>query len=196
MIVKGSAVKIKKLTPLDAVPFRHLMLEGCRSSVTDVGMMADEWGGENTLSVLVEKFHSVWSEPDHFILGAWMEGKLLGTLGFSRGNRVMSQHYAMLWAMHVDKDYRGLGIARTLLKEIIKESRGMRGLEMLRLKVRSNNEPACRVYRSVGFKAVGTEPKVMKLGNEYIDQTWMVRELTDIHKTSSEENEAIHGKSR
>ncbi|SFS31228.1 GNAT family N-acetyltransferase [Marininema halotolerans] len=191
-----SKIEIRKLTPLDAVSFRHLMLEGCRTSATDVGMLADEWGDENPLPSLVEKFHHVWSEPDHFILGAWLEGKLLGTLGFSRGNRVMSQHYAILWAMYVDKNYRGRGIAHALLTEIIYASRKMEGLECLRLKVRSTNERACHIYRTAGFKEVGTEPKVMKLGNEYIDQTWMVCELRDKYKTSSIADEVITGKIR
>ncbi|MFC4077581.1 GNAT family N-acetyltransferase [Salinithrix halophila] len=170
-------VEFRKLKPMDAVWFRNFMLQGCRTAPEDVGMMADEWGEENSLEILAERFHTGWSQPDQFVMGAFSEGQLVGTLGFSRGNRMMSAHHAYIWGVHVDPSYRGAGIAKSMLQEIINTSRGMKGLEMLRLKVRSTNHKARNLYQAVGFKSVGVEPRVLKWGDTYIDLEWMVLDL-------------------
>lgn len=52
-------------------------------------------------------------------------------------------------------DFRGRGIAETVLTVILKEVRG-KGATFVTLEVRSSNTPAVSLYRKLGFKVLGT----------------------------------------
>ncbi|MNC69114.1 hypothetical protein D3C87_2208900 [compost metagenome] len=50
-------------------------------------------------------------------------------------------------------------------------------MERLNLTVVSDNEPARRLYTSVGFQVYGVERKALKTGGIYYDEDLMVLEL-------------------
>lgn len=54
----------------------------------------------------------------------------------------------------VTKAYRGRGVGKLMLEELIKRGRGM-GLEAFTLEVRISNEPAIALYHNLGFRDVG-----------------------------------------
>jgi ribosomal protein S18 acetylase RimI-like enzyme len=56
-----------------------------------------------------------------------------------------------VWEIHVDENYRGRGIGRRLLDNLMEvaKKRGLRGIV---LETQSTNAPAIDFYRSVGFK--------------------------------------------
>src|SRR5712672_386872 len=59
---------------------------------------------------------------DSFTLGAYVENVLAGVASFARDgeDREKLRHKGMLSTMYVLKEFRGLGIARELLEELIK----------------------------------------------------------------------------
>lgn len=58
--------------------------------------------------------------------------------------------------------------------ELIARARLLPGLEILNLTVTSNNLSAKGLYESLGFICYGTEPKAMKVGDEYLDEDLMI----------------------
>jgi RimJ/RimL family protein N-acetyltransferase len=75
------------------------------------------------------------------------------------------------------KDYRGLGLGKILMEELIKESKEVLGLKMLELQVYSTNQTAKKLYEKMGFVEYGTLPEAVLYQGEYIDRVHMYRKL-------------------
>jgi ribosomal protein S18 acetylase RimI-like enzyme len=48
------------------------------------------------------------------------------------------------------------------------------GMEQVLLSVAVTQEPAIRLYRSLGFQRYGREPRALRIGDRYIDEEYMV----------------------
>ena len=57
--------------------------------------------------------------------------------------------------------------------ELIRRAREIEGLEQITL-VASAKLPAQKLYHAVGFESYGTEPRSLKIGNDYVDDVLMV----------------------
>jgi len=111
---------------------------------------------------------------DHFVLGAFASGKLVGTVGFGRSARRKERHKARIWGVYVEKSQRGQGIAKRLFEEVLGRAHAMSGLEKIILTVGHHQTAAKRLYSSLGFQVFGHEAHALKAGNEYIDEDYMV----------------------
>jgi ribosomal-protein-alanine N-acetyltransferase len=89
------------------------------------------------------------SEHNHYV-GARTAGTLIGYAGISRLGRQPPFEYEV-HTIGVDPEYQGQGVGRRLLEELLKfADRGVVYLE-----VRTDNEVAIALYRSVGFDEIG-----------------------------------------
>ena len=73
-------------------------------------------------------------------------------VGFLLSSFVLDE--AQLLLIGVSPDWQGVGVGRQLLKELINRSRDQ-GRKLIYLEVRSGNERAIRLYRSLGFIDIG-----------------------------------------
>jgi ribosomal protein S18 acetylase RimI-like enzyme len=105
--------------------------------------------------------------------GSWENGTLVGVVTLLLEKHTKMKHKAHIMAMYVNKEYRGKGIARSLLQTVIKKSKEL-GLEQLHLTVVSSNTAAVNLYTSVGFQTYGIEKRSMKYNGEYFDEAHMV----------------------
>lgn len=64
---------------------------------------------------------------------------------------------ARLYSIAVAPAFRGQGMGRRLLDDVVAQARA-RGCDELRLEVRPDNEAAIRLYRDYGFVPNGTRP--------------------------------------
>ncbi len=71
-------------------------------------------------------------------------GYILGTVTGERGG---------LRSLAVDPHFRNLGVGRALITGLLKRFRKM-GIRVCSLKVRTDNEPAIRLYKKTGFEAI------------------------------------------
>jgi ribosomal protein S18 acetylase RimI-like enzyme len=114
------------------------------------------------------------SSEDNFVLGAFEDGQLIGTVGFARRTEAKTSHRGLIWGVYVASEGRGKGVGRALLAEMIRLLRSRPGLEQVALGVSTTNVAAKRLYESLGFEIYGRENRALKIGDEYVDEELMV----------------------
>jgi ribosomal-protein-alanine N-acetyltransferase len=85
-------------------------------------------------------------------------GALIGYGGISRLGRTPPFEYE-IHTIGIDPAYQGRGIGRRLLDELLNVADGA----VVHLEVRTDNEPAIELYRSVGFAAVGVRRRYYRI---------------------------------
>lgn len=74
----------------------------------------------------------------------------------------------------VHEGHQGRGVGRALMNELLRWARANPHVEKVELQVRSSNERAIALYRSLGFVEEGRKTKRLKIGpNEYLDDVYM-----------------------
>ena len=164
-------MELRLLTANDAEVFWQLRLEALRN---DPASFADS--AEEHLETTVESTRERLSKSDaacNFVIGAFEDGKLIGTAGFFRRPNNKERHKGHIWGVYVRPESRGKGIASALMKEIFRRACAIDGIEQITL-VASANLPAQRLYKALGFESYGVEPHSLKIGDQYIDDVLMV----------------------
>jgi ribosomal-protein-alanine N-acetyltransferase len=95
-------------------------------------------------------FNRELAVPHNHYVGARIGGVLVGYAGISRLGRTPPFEYEV-HTIGVDPAYQGRGIGRRLLDELL----GFADSGVVYLEVRTDNEPAIALYRSVGFEQIG-----------------------------------------
>lgn len=114
---------------------------------------------------------AVRRHPDAAVLVAEDEGRVVARLSLSRDPHPASRHVADLGLM-VAAEHRRRGIGRMLLEAAIEWARRA-GVRKLELHVFPWNEPAIRLYESVGFEREGYRKAHFRRGDEYVDAILM-----------------------
>jgi [ribosomal protein S18]-alanine N-acetyltransferase len=104
-------------------------------------------------------------------LAARIPDRLIGYGGISRLGRTPPFEYE-IHTIGIDPAYQGRGIGRQLLDVLLTIADGA----VVHLEVRTDNEPAIALYRSVGFAAVGVRRRYYRISGA--DAYTMRRELT------------------
>lgn len=167
-------MEIRLLTEADAAPFWELRLKSLQEEPEAFGAAFVEECDKPLESIIV-RFRNEWASPENFlIVGAFLEGKLVGLVGLFREQRIKLRHKATVWGMYVLPEYRNIGIGKTLLLDLIGRAKGIKGLEQLNLSVVETKQAAAKLYASCGFKAYGLEERALKVEGKYYAETHMV----------------------
>lgn len=167
------AIEIRSLKRDDARQWLRLRLEGLRSDPEAFSASAEEY---EALSI-EEVQRRLWSDRDAFVVGAFEEGRLLGNAGFFRDKGLKTRHKGRIWGVYVTPSRRGAGIARAMMRELLKRAEAIGGLEQVLLSVAATQSAAMRLYQSFGFEPFGCEPRALKIGERRIDETCMILRL-------------------
>jgi len=168
-------MEIRQLVEADAAVYRELRLRALREDPEGYSDSYEE-AVARPLAVTQERLRAQAAADGSFTLGAFEE-TLVGMVTIVRGDRIKLRHRALLVAMYVAPEVRRQGVGRALVAEARARAARVPGLEQLHLFVVTSNEPALRLYRSVGFVTYGVEPRAMKLGDRYWDEELMVLQL-------------------
>ena len=81
-------------------------------------------------------------------------------------------HRGDIWGVYVKPKARGHGVARALITELIAVARSQ--VKQVHLSVVTENAPAVRLYKDLGFTIYGTEPRSLCVDGRYLDEHMMV----------------------
>ncbi len=84
-------------------------------------------------------------------------------------------HKGTLWGMYVRPEARRGGIGRLLVEAVTAHAR--QSVDVLQLRVIAGNEPARRLYASLGFCEFGLERNALKHDGHYWDEVLMAKSL-------------------
>ncbi|OSC42991.1 ribosomal protein S18-alanine N-acetyltransferase [Mycobacterium decipiens] len=127
-------VTIGALTPADA--------DRCAELEAQLFVGDDPWPAA--------AFNRELASPRNRYVGARIADTLVGYAGISRLGRTPPFEYEV-HTIGVDPAYQGQGIGRRLLNELLDFASG----GVVYLEVRTDNEAALALYRSVGFERIG-----------------------------------------
>lgn len=113
---------------------------------------------------------------DAYIMGAFDGSDLVGCMTILRNTSAKNSHAAHIYGVYVKSKYRGFGIGKMLLKNIIGQAIDV-GIEIIYLNVTTTQVAAIGLYRSFGFVTYGIMPDSLRIKDQYFDQECMFLKL-------------------
>ncbi len=161
---------IAPLTAADASRYRELMLHAY-AAAPDAFTSTVEERAHEPMSWWVERL----ADPQglSFVLGAFHDAQLVGTVALEFSTRPRTQHKAHLIAMFVHESARGLGAGRALVQGALAAAAERAGVCVVTLTVTEGNRPAIALYESCGFVTFGVEPMAVATANGFVAKQHM-----------------------
>lgn len=166
----------RKLTPADAADFRAFRRAALVESPAAFGESVEEHDRASVEDVA----RRLAADPDsNFVLAAFDGGRIIGTAGFHREQRLRRRHKGVVWGVFVDPACRGRGIAGQLLGRLLDDVRSLAGMRTVLLSVSTGQGAARRLYTRAGFRTVGIEPLALQTEEGFSDEEHLVLVLAD-----------------
>ncbi|MCA0972422.1 GNAT family N-acetyltransferase [Halobacillus litoralis] len=134
---------------------------------------------EFKLSVETERdlLDSLLVSEGSLALVAECEGEIAGFLDFHNGRKKRNKHQGS-FGMSVLPAYRGHGIGKALLQQLMHWAEGSPLIEKVSLEVFSKNRPAISLYEREGFIEEGRKREAVKLGESLYDDLLIMARST------------------
>ncbi|WP_160055310.1 GNAT family N-acetyltransferase [Oceanospirillum linum] len=159
---------IRELTPRDARAFHYLRIRSISTDPTSFSVLLDEEESMSAAQIhsLLDRFNRSTSAA---LWGGFCAGYLVGMIGLEPNLGPVRQHSGIVTSLCVLPEYRGQKIAMALMNHLMDSARRNPQLESLVLEVSETAVAAIRLYRKVGFKETGREPKALAFGDQRFD---------------------------
>ncbi|MBW4655427.1 MAG: GNAT family N-acetyltransferase [Kaiparowitsia implicata GSE-PSE-MK54-09C] len=160
---------ILTLTPANLREYRALRLAALHEQPPAFGTPAEK---EEKLP-LEAMASRLQASKDTYILGAFSDDSLVGTIRFSRFEETNEKHRGFIAGLYVRPEVRRRGIARALATEVLARARRDTGLRRIHLTVVTAQEAAIQLYKSLGFRIYGTEHEAFSNQGQFYDEYLM-----------------------
>ncbi|MEM8883176.1 MAG: GNAT family N-acetyltransferase [Planctomycetota bacterium] len=173
-------IRIRRFAAHDAEAYLALRLRALRDH-PDAYLVSAEEEEARGLEDIRDWIAKLAASDDDLLFGAFEDDRPIGIAGVCRlvRSHAKGRHKALLWGVYVAPEARGRKIGRQLIEHAIEATRRVDGIEAIQLGVGVDNEPARRLYESVGFRTFGTEPCSMRVDGRRVDEHWMILFLVD-----------------
>jgi ribosomal protein S18 acetylase RimI-like enzyme len=165
-------MQIRRLLSSDAAEYRALRLRALHDHPAAFTSSYEE----EVLKPLASSEQRLGDTSPVRFWGAFVDSKLVGTIGLDREQRLKVQHKAFVIGMYVATEQAQRGIAHALLNTLLADARASH-LELLVLTVTSGNQGAERLYLDAGFVSWGIEPGAIKVENQRFSKNHMFLQL-------------------
>jgi RimJ/RimL family protein N-acetyltransferase len=172
--MEDESLEIRPLAEPDATAFRQIRLQAISDSPSAVWPTYEEEARRTVEEIELR----IQRTPTQVVFGAFIDTKLVGIAGLRREPLKQVKHKAVLWGVFISPDRRREGLARKLFSRVLSFARD-EGVLQIQLCVNAENERARSLYRSLGFRSFGLEPRAMRVGDKYFDEEHMVLYLDD-----------------
>ena len=169
--VRTEPVEIRLLTEADADAWARLRLEGLEQDPEAFSSSVEE---HRKLTVEDVKKRLASDPEQHFVVGAFADGDLIGVAGFYRETGPKTRHKGHVWGVYVTAAMRGRGLGKSLMEALLACTLHIPGLEQIHLAVTSTQVAAAGMYRALGFEVFAREVQALKIGEQYIDEDFLV----------------------
>lgn len=174
--MKHNALLVRQLSLADREAYFQLRLRGLKAHPESFGQSYEEALAKGAAQHDAMLQGTRAAEGD-FLLGAYVSADtpLIGVVGLMRNPRDKERHKAAVIGMYVAPEAAGRGVGRALLDELLARAARIEGLRQIHLMVGSRNDPARRLYESLGFLKYGCELDALNVGGEFHDADLMAR---------------------
>ena len=169
-------MEVRLLTADDAVIYSQLRLEMLERDPEAFSSSAEEHR-ELSLEEIKERLR--FDPETRFVVGAFLDGELVGAAGFFRDRVLKQRHRGHVWGVYVTARARGKGIARTVMTTLLDRARTIDGVEQVVLSVTTSQKAARALYSSLGFQPFGHERRALKINGQYFDEEYLVLPMTN-----------------
>lgn len=113
------------------------------------------------------------ANPNHIIIIAEVNSKVIAVLDFANGHRQRIAHVGDA-GISIAKDFRDQGIGSLLMKALIEWAKDNSAIEKIGLQVHSSNDRAIGMYKKMGFEIEGVRKRDLKYNDgHYVDTVVM-----------------------
>ena len=156
-------MNIRRITTDDAEAFSALRREVTRDNPISMGLTYEE---ELTRTVESFEVQLSFTHPNA-MFGSFVEGELAATaaVGFT-SKFPSSRHKMVMWGVFTSPRHRRRGLSRKVVESAIQHAFS-NGVRRINFQVYVPNEPAMKLYTTIGFVEYGTEPEAVYIDNQY-----------------------------
>lgn len=163
-------IYIKNIKEEQAEAFWKIRLESLKVSPEAFGTSYED----SIATPISEVVKKIKNEQDEYILGAFTEdGQIVGIAGFRKGQGMKFKHKGMVWGVYVSPEYRGKGIGKSLMVEVLNRGKDVEELKQINLSVITVNRSAVELYKKLGFESYGVEKNALEYMGEAYDEEHM-----------------------
>jgi ribosomal protein S18 acetylase RimI-like enzyme len=148
-----------------------------------IALQTDPWSFAESVEELrqisVEEYgRRIGSGGDSsFVIGAFEGDVPVGMCGFYRETLLKRRHKGHLWGVFVAPAARGKRLGLMLAARAIETARTLPDLTSIQLTVSVTQDAARGLYRKLGFRIFGIEPRALGIGGKFVDEEHMVLNL-------------------
>jgi ribosomal protein S18 acetylase RimI-like enzyme len=165
-------MEIRILHSNDAATYRNIRLEALQGNPEAFASSYEE-----EVEYPLERTAGRLDDDSSFTFGMFTDGVLVGVVSLVLETRPKIKHRANIFAMYVAPEYRKLGVGKKLMVAAIEKVKEINGIKRLYLTVNASNEPAKKLYKSLGFEIYGVDKRALRIGDQYYDEELMVLEV-------------------